>query len=248
MDYKSRFQFQGWMAPRQVSRETGMRGDGWSGASWLLLCALGLLPAFAAGQELCGIDSIFYDGYEVATSNPASASAPGAISSPGIAISITGPTLSASVSYPASGATADGPGVDVVGSYTGPTDTGITVNGVLASVDGGHFLAPAVPLQPGANTLNVVAANISGGSATATSSVTRGLATAAPVQLHVIRRVGFAPMQIEFSPSVGVLPNGATQSALAIDYDGDGVDDISNPAPGTPLTWQATQPGCMPRV
>lgn len=201
-----------------------------------LAALFGPWPAYA---ELCGIDSIFSNGFQIDTSNPALSSNPGAISSPGSAASITASPVSLTTTFPASGATLNGPTTDVVGTFVGPTDTGITVNGVVAYADGGKFLAAGVPLTAGSNTLTVAATTLTGQTATTTVSVNQGSATPDPIALNLGRRVSYAPYQITFSPSIGALPDGGTARTVSVDYNGDGTDDVSNPAPGTALVYLA---------
>lgn len=208
----------------------------------LVFYAICAWPLSVSAQELCGIDSIFYDGFETTTTNPATTTTPGAILSPGIATSITGPSLAVTVTYPANGATVNGPTTEIAGTFTGPTDTGITVNGVVAYTDGGNFLASAVPLQTGPNTINVAATTITGATASTSLSLTQGSATPSVVTLSVTRPTSYAPFLVNFTPTVGTLPGGATVTMLSIDYNGDGIDDVTNPTPGTPLTYLATQP------
>lgn len=201
------------------------------------LCSFATDTAWS--QELCGIDSIFYNGFQSATTgNPAAASTPGAILSPGIAVSITG-SVSISTTYPSNGSTINGNSTEVAGTFIGPTNSGIAINGVVAVTDGGKFLA-TVPVQPGANTVNVVARTITGSTSTTSLSLTG--AAAGPVGLAVARPSAYAPFLVRFLPTVGALPGSATVSTLSLDYDGDGVDDITNPTPGAPLTYLANTP------
>lgn len=206
---------------------------------FLAVCAW---PLSGAAQELCGIDSIFYNGFETATTNPATTSTPGAILSPGIATSITGSSLAVIVTYPAGGATVNGPTTEIAGTFTGPIDTGITVNGVVAYTDGGNFLASGVPLQSGSNTINVTATTITGNTANTSLSLTQGSASPSAVTLNVARPTSYAPFLLSFTPVVGTLPGGGSVTTLSIDYNGDGIDDVTNPAPGAPLTYLATVP------
>jgi hypothetical protein len=66
--------------------------------------------------------------------------------------------------------------VDLGGSFAGMTVTGVTVNGMPANV-GNRTFAAIVPLQPGANTLTILA-NTSSGLVTRTIGVTRAEPTA----------------------------------------------------------------------
>ncbi len=117
-----------------------------------------------------------------------------------------------------------------------------TVNGVVAVADGGHFLASAVPLTSGANTISVSATTITGNTANASISLTQGSASPSPVALSVFRPSSFAPFRVTFQPTVGALPGGGSVTSLSIDYDGDGIDDVTNPSPGTALTYLAATP------
>lgn len=213
---------------------------GWIGT--LVFLAVCVCPLSGIAQELCGIDSIFANGFETTPSNPATTTTPGAILSPGIATSITGGSLALTVTYPANAATVNGATTEIAGTYTGPTDTGITVNGVVAFTDGGTFLASAVPLQAGTNAINVTANTITGNTASTSISLTQGSATPPVVGLSIARPESYAPFLVSFTPNIGALPGGATVTTLSIDYNGDGIDDITNPSPGAPLTFLATQP------
>jgi hypothetical protein len=192
-------------------------------------------------QELCGVDSIFYNGFESSTANPALTTTPGAILSQGTAASITG-SVSVSITYPANGATVNGPTTEIAGTFSGPTDTGITVNGVVAYADGGFFLASAVPLQAGSNSITVSAATLTGATNNAPLTLMQGSASPPVVSLNVARPVSYAPFLVSFTPTIGSLPGGATVQSFSIDYNGDNIDDVTNPAPGTPLTYLATVP------
>ncbi|MGH8042945.1 MAG: hypothetical protein ACREPN_12995, partial [Rudaea sp.] len=103
-------------------------------------------------------------------------------------------------------------------------------------------LASAVPLQAGANTINVTATTITGNTASTSIGLTQGSGSPDVVTLSIARPVSYAPFLLSFTPVVGTLPGGATVQTLSIDYNGDGTDDVVNPAPGTPLTYLATQP------
>jgi hypothetical protein len=94
--------------------------------------------------------------------------------------------LTVNVSAPADGASVSTASVEVNGSFAGPADTTVTVNGNAASVSGGTFSA-TVPLTVGANVLTINATS-AGVTATKTINVTRtgssgggGTLTAPPV-------------------------------------------------------------------
>src|SRR5207244_4576516 len=70
-----------------------------------------------------------------------------------VVLHLTLATVSVSIASPPNGATINADTVTVSGTFQGPANTGITVNGIAAIVTGGTFIVAAVPLQPGANTL-----------------------------------------------------------------------------------------------
>jgi len=197
--------------------------------------------ATTAYAELCGIDSIFASGFQTDTSNPALSSTPGAVSSPGTAVSITTSSpITLTTTYPASGSTINGPTVDVAGTFVGPTNTGITVNGMVAYADGGQFLAVGVPMIAGSNTLTVSATTLNGQTGTTSVSVSQCSTSSDPIALNVSRRLAYAPYRMVFSPSIGTLPDGGTAQTVSIDYNGDGTDDVTNPSSSTTLTYLAS--------
>jgi hypothetical protein len=80
----------------------------------------------------------------------------------------------------------------VTGAYQGPANSGVTVNGVVASNAGrGNFAAHIVPLASGANTLPVTLTTADGQSVTQTQLVNSS--ATAPMQIYVDPDVDFAP-------------------------------------------------------
>ncbi len=59
----------------------------------------------------------------------------------------------------------------IEGTYQGPQNTGIVINGVVADVYAGRFYANNVPLKPGENTLEVTASTLVGQPSTKTVTV-----------------------------------------------------------------------------
>jgi len=207
-----------------------------AGILFILICGV------AHSQEVCGIDSIFYNGFE--TTGPALNTYPGALHSPGTATSIDGGTLSVSITSPSSGSTVDGSTVEVVGTYAGPTDIGITVNGAVAYVQNGTFVAPAVPVVSGSNSLMATAAKLSGTTASSAAVSISGSGNAPAITLGAPRLLGLAPFTVGFTPNIGTLPAGRTVSSVAIDYNGDGIDDYTGPSfSGATLSYTFTAPG-----
>jgi len=192
-----------------------------------------------SGNEVCGIvgstDVIFKNGFEIAdqtlavlrtmrsvTKSPAGSGTP--------TITIT---------FPAAGQTLASTTTPVTGTFTGPADTGVVVNGVLAYTSGTSFLVPDVPLASGSNTLQAVATTLPGATAQSSVSVTQG-GTIGSVALTSTSLTGFAPFATVFSP---VITGNVAISQLKIDFDGNGIDDVVTTSPTTPLPHTYATPG-----
>jgi len=123
----------------------------------------------------------------------------------------------------------------VSGTWSGPPNTGITVNGVVAATDGNRFYAQ-VPLQPGTNLLNAVATAPDG--ATATQGVTVTSTGPAPVRLVASFIQGIAPWNVSFgiSSSTGI-------TRIEADYNGDGTVDFASTDPKAVLQYTYATPG-----
>lgn len=206
----------------------------------------GLLPLspprqtpIPAGSVLCGIDSIFTNGFETASFTPVGQLG-GGMASPGLAQDITGPLTSVTVISP-SGTTGD-PAVDVTGSFVGPVNTGVTVNGIAGYVVSGHFLVPNVRLNPGVNTLDIEAVTLPGGTASASGSITQS-GPASVVSMLADRATAYAPAAVSFHYAVGSLPGNATVQSVLINFRGSGANDYTGSLSGAPSRYTYTQPG-----
>lgn len=84
------------------------------------------------------------------------------------------PSLELAVDSPADGASVTGPDVTVSGAFINTTgvETGVIVNGIVATVNGNRFIANHVPLQQGSNSIEIKATDANGLTATTTRSVT----------------------------------------------------------------------------
>lgn len=110
--------------------------------------------------------------------------------SPSVSIQVVTPTLAITSPGPNAAVAADF--VLVSGTYQAPTNSGITINGAVASNDGqGHFTANNVPLAAGANTLTIQLATPDGQMVTQTLQITSS--AAAPIQLYADPDADFAP-------------------------------------------------------
>ena len=208
----------------------------------LILALFGMWAVSTQAQELCGIDSIFADGYEAAGFVPIT-QVSGGISSPGLTSDIIGSgSLSVAITSPTTGSTTGESTVDVVGTFTGPVNTGIAVNNVAGYLVNGQFLVPNVSLTAGSNTLSVQATTLPGSTATASASVSQSGAPS-PVGIQASRALGYAPAGVGFSYVIGTLPGNATVQSVAVNFHSSGTDDYSGPLSGAPASYTYAQPG-----
>ncbi len=201
-------------------------------------------PAPPTGpKEMCGIDAVMMGDFESPSFVPVD-QLRGALLSPGLVSSINGDgTLSVTIAAPTAGVSTPDGAIDVTGTFIGPVNTGITVNGVVGQTYNGQFLVPGVPLNSGANTLNLTATTLPGVTATASVAVTR-TGTAGPVTLQVANATGLAPAAFTFTPVIGVLPDNASVQSVALDADGNGTYDFSAASVASlPTVLSYPQPG-----
>jgi glucodextranase-like protein len=153
----------------------------------------------------------------------------GATASASITVTSAAPALT--IVSPANGATVNGDSVLVRGTFTGPTNSGISVNEQIAALGGGGNFSAVVPIAPGANT--ITATVTSPGGSTSTRSVTvNANGTFTLVKATADRTAGLAPLAVTFTienptasnvpltfdgAGIGTLPAGATAS-FAVTY------------------------------
>lgn len=131
-------------------------------------------------------------------------------------------SLNISVISPIQAATVTSNTVNVVGTFTGPLNTGITVNGIAASLSGNKFAASNVPLEEGGNTLTILATTLDGFTVTKTLSVTR--AGSSPYRIETFPSAGIAPLEVQFSiENLGTDPI----TRIDVDFEGDGSVDFT---------------------
>ncbi len=152
--------------------------------------------------------------------------------------------LDATLTGLASGAIVDTDRLSLNGTYLGPENTGITVNGVVAMTDGNQFYVNNLPLQPGQNTLTIVVTSPDGQTITRTVTVTSSGST--PLRVAVEPPSGVAPLRTRFRVN---LLNGAAPQGIALDIDGDGYAELSGIGPDVPIEYVFESPGVYrPRV
>lgn len=142
------------------------------------------------------------------------------------------------VTEPAPGSTVNTDALLLCGTFQGPTNIGITVNGIVAQIEGNKFCVNNLPLNSGANTLMIV------------MTFPDGTTTARAVN---ITSIGAAPFRVSIQPPSGVAPlktrfivsrtGSATVARIVADFDGDGTADLTTTDPAAVLEYTYTMPG-----
>lgn len=122
---------------------------------------------------------------------------------------------------PADGTTIQTVQIDIFGTFDGPANTGITVNGQTATVYGNQFHAGKVSLHAGANAIEIIATSPEGITSTRTVNITS---------------TGEIPFEVTASPDSGIAPldvtliidngTGFAMQLLEVDLDNDGTFEI----------------------
>jgi hypothetical protein len=143
------------------------------------------------------------------------------------------------ITSPVQGATISSNRVRVTGTIQGPANTGVVVNGIVALVYNGIFVADNIELVAGQNTLTAIATPFGGQSVQAQVAVT---STAVPVLLDVAASPtsGIAPLDVTFTYQFG---STTSIQSLSMDFDGDGTFDLFTSDPTTALQRTYTTPG-----
>ena len=149
--------------------------------------------------------------------------------------------LSVVLNGPADGAVVNIGAVQYSGTYIGPSNTGISVNGVRALTNANSFVLPRVILNPGVSTLTFRYATLDAAPVVSTRSITF---TSAPQNvLFTARSPGdYSPATMPFTLSTA-LPAGQTLIfRVQIDYNGDGTFEVDSPNP-VALQFAYEEPG-----
>ncbi len=129
------------------------------------------------------------------------------------------------ISSPANGASISGNSVMVTGSInnTANVETGVTVNGMTATLNNNQFVVNNVPLSEGANTITVTATDVNGTSASKSITVNATIPENF-ITLSAYPVSGTAPLTVFFVVSEN-LSN--TILNYQIDFNGDGITDYT---------------------
>ncbi len=133
--------------------------------------------------------------------------------------------ITITITSPVSGATINRSDVMVKGTVTNSTgnETGVTVNGVVATVYDNQFIANHIPLTEGSNTITVTATDTAGHTATK-AIIVNAVTTGNYIDLTANPESGVAPLTTYFSVSTSI-PNAV--ATYQMDYEGNGSIDYT---------------------
>lgn len=159
-----------------------------------------------------------------------------------VSLQLTFATISVKIASPSTGTSVNTNTVLVSGNFDGPTNTGVTVNGVIAQAFGKQFFA-AVPLVSGDNTLEARATSPDGATVTDIVTVINTTPAGAPpdaIQVVASPQSGIAPLTVKFTVS-----NSSEDpiQKIEVDFDGDGTFDATSTSADTPIEHVYAAPG-----
>lgn len=193
-----------------------------SAVAFLVASTCGVsVPAHA--QETCGLqdanfDTIFVGGFDSPIIG--GGIGPAARTVPPPVLGIT-PTIS--ITWPTAGSVLPAGKVQIVGTVSSSTNTGVAVAGTRAYVQNGIFVTPEMTFDTSVSGLVAVATTMDGLGAAASVAVTAS-ASEPDAALSTATPVGFSPLPVRFRLT---LKSGLTLQSVAVDFDGNGSTDYT---------------------
>jgi hypothetical protein len=139
--------------------------------------------------------------------------------------------ITVSLAAPIAGATLGVSSVQLYGTYTGPANTGIVVNGIAAIVNGNAFVTPRIPLSVGSNTLSLSYAGLDQAPQTLTRLINYDPNINQAVLLTAAGPGDIAPVRVRFSISTKLPPAQTSIARVQVDYNGDGIFEFDGTQP-----------------
>jgi hypothetical protein len=194
-----------------------------SSAVALLFIGGGLFGSSSHAQEVCGLqdvnfDTIFVYGFDAPSTG-------GGIGPPASTVPppVLGVTPTIAITWPTANTALPLGKVQVTGTVTGSTNTGVAIAGTRAYVNNGMFVTPELTLDSTATALTATATTMDGLTASANVSVSVS-ATEPDAALTTGTPVGFSPLPVAFRLAV---KSGLTLQSVAVDFDGNGSTDYT---------------------
>lgn len=191
-----------------------------------------------AGSPMCGVApvGVFKAGFEVGEVAPAPYNPSPTL--PGDATPLT-----LTVTYPSDGITVGTSSIQVHGTFSGPPNTGVSVNDMAALQSATSFLSRSVALEPGANQVAIRATGATGATQSIVRTVTYSPAMAPDVELKSAHVGDYSPFSLRFT--VALRPGIANPNIerIRIDFNSDSTFDLDTTDPTERLTYRFQSPG-----
>lgn len=212
-----------------------------------------VMPIAASAQEVCGIEGVTYNnlfknGFEAlllaaqqkATTEHKAPSSVDMGRPMGIAPVPYGGTPTITITDPASSGSIAGRTLQLRGTISGPINTGVSVNGIPAFVQGNQFVTPLLTLpSSGSTSMTATATTLDG--ATATDSKTLTASASNGVRLISPKPAEFFNRPVKFALEVD---SAISIQQLTVDFNGDGTPEFTGTDPLlVPNTYTYAQPG-----
>ena len=181
----------------------------------LILLIVAMFSAFASAQENCGYPvSLTRSGFE---DGEQPAFIPLLPSNTPLTLAVDGLVANSTVSTEF---------IQAFGAFTGPANTGITVNGEAIATTNTRYASNLIRLRPGANTITIVASTMDGGSQTISRSINYNNALPLDIELLPEGANSFAPARVNFALRYQLPPQQTALVRAQIDYNGDGIFEV----------------------
>ena len=185
-----------------------------------LVLSLIVFTSVALAQENCGYTlSVLKSGFENGEQPPT------------VVLPSSNTPLTFAVDFPIQASTVGTEFIQVYGSYSGPTNTGITTNGVAAASTATRYSSGPIKLSVGANTVTVIVTTTDGVTQTITRNVTYDPNQVPDVELATDAFSSFAPARVPFALRYRIPSTQTTLVRVEIDYQGDGSFEFDGVAP-----------------
>ena len=145
---------------------------------------------------------------------------------------IQGVAPTVAITNPGNAVTTPGRRFEIRGTFTGPINTGVTVNGSPARTYGTQWVATPIRPPAGPFTIDVIAKTFDGLTAMASRNITVG-DTAPAIELIAKQPGNIAPAKIGFTLRFGGVVSGNVQ----IDFNGDSISDYDGPLEALPNSY-----------
>jgi hypothetical protein len=191
-----------------------------------LALALLLCTSAAQAQENCGYpSSVLKSGFE-AGEQPASVPLPP-----------DNTPLTITLDYPSNNQTVGSDTIQIFGSYSGPSNTGIVANNVALPTNATNFASAPLKLLPGGNTITLTATTLDGTPQMITRTVIYDVNQRPDVEFQSAAFADYAPARVPFSLSYRVPVGQTVLTRVEIDYDGDGIFEVDAATPPARLEF-----------